>query len=200
MDLDDAIRQAFEEAAPPLSSIGELVSAFGGPGRGGGVGRLAGELGVAPRTVQRWLAWERGELDRERRPPPTARARGLTAQQRTTADRIRGLWRRGDVRADEAERRLRGRRMVVEFDFTWEPYPEANRPQWRDGGRWGPLTLPPHRAAPIVAAGLQGLRGDPDGYVEAGARLADELTDPLGLPGEAEVADDGVHALSIAFE
>jgi hypothetical protein len=102
--LDEALQAAFEaalddEVPPELPSIRELVELLGGPGRGGGTTRLAGELGVAPRTVQRWLKAERGEAG-ETRAAATARARGLTARQRGIAGLIRGLWTDRDRRID----------------------------------------------------------------------------------------------------
>jgi hypothetical protein len=200
--LDEALAEAFETAyqdeAPPLSSIGQLVDAMGGAGRGGGIGRVARELGVAPRTVERWFAFERGGPG-QRRQPPTARTRGLTANQRSVASRIRGLWTDRGIRLDVLERRLRGRKLVVDFDITWKPYPAQNRPDWRDGGRFGPLVLPPHRAAPIIRDGLEGLRtGDADAWERAADRLEGELAGALGLPEEAEA--DEAHSLVVSFE
>jgi hypothetical protein len=41
---------------------------------------------------------------------------------------------------------VQGHKLVVDFDITWQPYPLADRPPWRDGGRFGPLILSPPRA------------------------------------------------------
>jgi hypothetical protein len=131
--------------------------------------------------------------------PGVAGARGLTAGQRSVADRIRGLWSDRDTRIDVLERRLRGRKLIVDFAITWRPYPPADRPSWDDGGRFGPLVLPPHRAAPIIRDGIEGLRtGDMDPWERAADRLEGELAGSLGLPGEAEAED--VHSLTVSFE
>jgi hypothetical protein len=207
--LDEALQAAFEaalddEVPPELPSIRELVELLGGPGRGGGTTRLAGELGVTARTVQRWLRAERGEAG-ETRAVATARARGLTARQRAIAGLIRGLWTDRDRRIDVLERRLRGRKLVVDFDLTWEPYPEPGAvrttpaPPWRDEGRFGPLVIPPDRAAPIIRDGIEGLRtGDADAWARTADRLEGYLKGRVGLPDEAEA--DEVHALTISFE
>lgn len=205
--LLEALEATLEAEVPPLApSIGQLVEVLGGPGRGGGTARLAGLLGVTPRTVQRWRKAERGEAG-ETRAAATARARGLTAAQQATADLIRGLWTDRDRRIDVLERRLRGRKLVVAWDITWEPYPEVvpggvrrePAPPWRDGGRWSPVTIPEHRAAPIIRDGIEVLRtGDAEVLQHAAELLAGELAGVLGLPGEAEA--DEVHSLTISFE
>jgi len=203
--LTGALEAALESEAPPQApSIGDLVELLGGRGRGGGTTRLAGELGVSPRTVQRWLRAERGEGG-ETRAAATARVRGLTARQRGIADLIRGLWTDRDRRIDVLERRLRGRKLVVSWDITWEPYPEPGdvrrepAPPWRDGGRFGPLVIPEHRAAPIIRDGIEVLRsGDVDALDRAAGRLAGELAGAVGLPEEAEASE--AHDLTISFE
>jgi hypothetical protein len=103
------------------------------------------------------------------------------------------------------ERRLRGRKLVVRWDITWEPYPEPGdvrrepAPPWRDEGRFGPLLLAEHRAAPIIRDGIEGLRtGDVDALDRAAERLAGELAGSVGLPEEAEASE--AHSLSISFE
>jgi hypothetical protein len=202
--LEEALQEAFEaaleaEVPPQEPSITDLVNVLGGPGRGGGTGRLAGMLGVDPRTVQRWLKTEREGLSATTRRAPSARLRGLTAEQRATLGRLRGLWTDRDRRIDVLDRRLRGRKLVVDWDITWEPYPEQDRPAWRDGGRWGPVTIPSHRAAPIIRSSLEGLRtGDVDAWERAAGLLGAELAAVVGLPAEAEV--DETHSLSVSFE
>lgn len=89
-------------------------------------------------------------------------------------------------------RRLRGRKLVVDFDVTWEPYPEvvpggvrtAPASPWRDEGRFGPLVIPPDRAAPIIRDGIEGLRtGDADAWVSAADRLEGYLKGRVGASG-----------------
>jgi hypothetical protein len=203
--LTDALEATLEAEVPPqMPSIGDLVELLGGRGRGGGTAQLAGLLGVNPRTVQRWLKAERGEAG-EARAAPTARVRGLTAANRAIADLIRERWSDRDRRIDVLERRLRGRKLVVSWDITWEPYPEPGdvrrepAPPWRDEGRFGPLVIPEHRAAPIIRDGIEVLRtGDVDALDRAAGRLAGELAGAVGLPEEAEA--DEAHSLTISFE
>jgi hypothetical protein len=209
--LEDVLMAALEatleaEVPPQAPSIADLVNVLGGPRRGGGTTRLAGMLDVEPRTVQRWLKTERGEAG-ETRAAPTARVRGLTAAHRATLDQIRGLWTDRDRRVDVLERKLRGRKLVVAWDITWEPYPEVKpggvrrepAPPWRDEGRFGPVTIPEYRAAPIIRDGIEVLRtGDVEVLQHAAGLLAGELAGWCGLPGEAEA--DEVHSLTISFE
>ncbi len=209
--LEEALTNALEatleaEAPPQMPSIGDLVELLGGRGRGGGTARLADLMDVTPRTVERWLKAERGEAG-QARAAPTARARGLTAAQRAVADSLRGYWTDRDRRIDVLERRLRGRKLVVSWDITWEPYPEPvpggvrrePAPPWRDEGRFGPLVIPPHRAAPIIRDGIEVLRtGDVDALDRAAERLAGELAGSVGLPEEAEASE--AHSLTISFE
>jgi hypothetical protein len=207
--LEEALTGALEatleaEVPPQMPSIDDLVELLGGPGRGGGTARLAGELGVSTRTVERWLKAERGEPG-QTRSAPTARVRGLTAANRAIADLIRERWSDRDRRIDVLERRLRGRKLVVSWDITWEPYPEPGdvrrepAPPWRDEGRFGPLVIPEHRAAPIIRDGIEVLRtGDVDALDRAAERLAGELAGSVGLPEEAEASE--AHSLTISFE
>ena len=59
--LMDGLTASLEAITPRApASLSELVSIFGGPGRGGGVKRVATAAGVAPRTVERWLAKAEG--------------------------------------------------------------------------------------------------------------------------------------------
>lgn len=200
--LEEALQEALEatleaEVPPQEPSITDLVNVLGGAG-GPGTARLAGMLGVVPRTVQRWLKAERG-VGGETRRAPSARLRGLTADQRATLGRLRRLWTDRDRRIDVLERRLQGRKLVVDWDITWEPYPEQDRPKWSDGGRWGPVTIPSHRAAPIIRSALEGLRtGDADAWERAAGLLAGELAAVVGLPAEAEAEE--AHSLSVSFE
>jgi hypothetical protein len=209
--LEEALMGALEmtleaEVPPQEPSITDLVNVLGGPRRGGGTTRLAAMLDVKPRTIQRWLKTERGEAG-ETRTAPTARVRGLTAAQRATLDQIRGLWTDRDRRIDVLERKLHGRKLVVDWDITWEPYPEVipggvrrvPAPPWRDEGRWSPVTIPEYRAAPIIRNGIEVLRtGDAEVLDHAAGLLAGELAGWLGLPGKAEA--DEVHSLTISFE
>jgi hypothetical protein len=74
-------RRQLQEEAPPLSSIGQLVDAMGGAGRGGGIGRVARALGVSPRTVERWFALSAAAPASAGRPRPL----GPAGSRRSTA-------------------------------------------------------------------------------------------------------------------
>lgn len=87
-DLVTGLRATLEAITPRApANISELVSIFGGPGRGGGVSKLAGAIGVAPRTVQRWLAKAEGRGVKQTR---TISADQLALAQVAGQDRLAG--------------------------------------------------------------------------------------------------------------
>jgi hypothetical protein len=195
-DLEYALREAFEAERRPLSSIGELVDVSGGRGRGGGTGRVARMLGVEPRTVERWLVFEEAGPGPNRRASPAQRTRGLTSRARTIGDRIRRLWDSPDVQADALEQRARGRGLRIDFDISFQPYPDKNRPVWRS--RPQTLRLGAGAAAPVTQAAIRALRtDDAEEWAKAAALLEDQLGGLLGLPAEAEV--ETVHSLSVSL-
>jgi hypothetical protein len=175
--LGSSVRGAMDRQAPPLRSVSELVESYGGARRGG-VQRAASDIGVSPRAVERWLRYETG-AGGETRQPPTQRTKGLTAEGKRQAGRIRQLGESRERRRAGLIRRARGGKVSMRYRAAFRPYrkrhtwtmPEPNE-----------IALPP-RVLEEIASGEMGEALADIEY----EMVAEELGGALAASGETEV-------------
>lgn len=182
--LESALEGALDDRAEPLGSVGELVESYGGMRRGGAQA-AASDLGVSARTVERWVKAERGEPGETRR-PPTERTR-LSAADRTSASRLRGLFSSRERRYAALVRSAKGRKVVLHYHATFRPYPSKNKAPYTTSGS---IILPSH-VLNAIARGDLGEASDEIAY----DMVAEEFS--FGLAGAPEEAEIDVHSLSI---
>lgn len=133
----ETMREGMPAAQPP-ASMHELVELYGGRGRGGGVGRVATELGISQRSVERYLKRELGEGGQQRAPNKNIRERI-----RELSGRIAGERSHAEVRKRGADVVFTG--MIAVYSDKRRRYDERER-------RNAQTYIPGEQMAPIFDA------------------------------------------------